>query len=341
MNFYNYIFYILLVFACVNTNAQNKDSLKTIIAGKGDGIYKILRDNNYPAKDYYNVFIDLNKEKIKEDNSLINGETYYLPKLKTEKQNTSKKQSIILINDSTKLKSNLLYTDTVIDNKLKGAIIYLISGHGGPDPGAIAVVDGFTISEDEYAYDICLRMAKIIEEYGGKAYMIINDPNDSIRDEKYLSLDYDEYCYGDLEIPRNQIERLKQRVDVINELYESNKAVKYQRIVEIHLDSRSEGSKVDVFFYHYEKSKAGKKCAEAIQKVFDEKYAKYQPNRGYGGTVSARNLYVIRKAVPVAVFIELGNIQNAQDRKRFLDPNNRQALANWITEGIIEDYKNN
>ena len=36
--------------------------------------------------------------------------------------------------------------------------------------------------------------------------------------------------------------------------------------------------------------------------------------------------------------IELGNINNSFDRKRILQPSNRQLLAEWMTEGILHDY---
>ncbi|MDR2009779.1 MAG: N-acetylmuramoyl-L-alanine amidase [Bacteroidales bacterium] len=343
-----HVILIFLLFSCSCAYSQSKDTVKTVVAGKGDGIYKILRENGYSAKDYYNIFLELNRDKIKDDDSLIHGEVYILPKLSGTGQeeidvltDSIVSDSVYSFCDSVVIKTGLQFTDTIVDNKLEGALIYLVSGHGGPDPGAVAVVDGHTISEDEYAYDICLRIAKNIEEHSGKVYMIINDPNDSIRDDRYLKLDYDEYCYPDLEIPRNQTERLKQRADAINILYKENKDIKYQRVLDIHLDSRSNGTRLDVFFYHCEKSVLGQKFAEAIQKIFSEKYAKHQPNRGYIGTVTARDLYVIRKVSPPAILIELGNIQNERDRKRFLDHNNRQALANWITEGIIEDFNNN
>ncbi|MBQ5380717.1 MAG: N-acetylmuramoyl-L-alanine amidase, partial [Paraprevotella sp.] len=38
-------------------------------------------------------------------------------------------------------------------------------------------------------------------------------------------------------------------------------------------------------------------------------------------------------------FLELGNIQNEKDRKRLVLANNRQALADWICQGIVKDYK--
>ncbi|HOZ30461.1 MAG TPA: N-acetylmuramoyl-L-alanine amidase [Bacteroidales bacterium] len=310
------------------------DSFKTVVAKQGDGIYKILRENGYPAKDYYNKFLELNKDKIKEYDNLILGETYLLPVLEIEQLSENK----IVSNDSLKRFPDLMYADTICDDLLKGAVIYLISGHGGPDPGAVAIVDGNTLCEDEFAYDICLRIAVCVEEHGGKAYMIIDDPNDGLREDKYLKVDYDEYCWPDLEIPRDQNLRLKQRADAVNNLYEKMDTSCYQRVVEIHLDSRQSSSTVDVFFYYFPGSTKGKLTAESIQNVFVEKYAKYQPNRRYTGTVGERSLLVMKKVLPPEVFMELGNIQNENDRKRVLDPENRQAIAKWITEGLINDF---
>ena len=36
-------------------------------------------------------------------------------------------------------------------------------------------------------------------------------------------------------------------------------------------------------------------------------------------------------------YIEIGNIQNKKDQKRIVDPENRQSLAKWISEGAILD----
>ena len=48
---------------------------------------------------------------------------------------------------------------------------------------------------------------------------------------------------------------------------------------------------------------------------------------------------MIRETVPPVVFIELGNIQHERDKERILDPNNRQAIANWLCEGVLRDYR--
>lgn len=326
--------FLLILFPSFITIAQSSDSLNFVVAQKGDGIYKILRDNGYVAKDFYHIFVELNKDKIKKDESLILGEKYFLPAKLVDTVVVSEE----IVTDTIRPNKDLMYADSVIDDKLKGTIIYLISGHGGPDPGAVAEVNGNVLCEDEYAYDICRRVAIVVEEHGGKAFLIINDPDDGVRDEKFLKPDYDEYCWPDAEIPLNHNARLAQRADAVNNIYYENKSVAYQRVIEIHLDSRAINSTVDVFFYHFPGSKKGKNTAQCIQKVFAEKYAKYQPNRGYSGTVGERNLLVMRKVLPPEVLIELGNIQNEKDRKRFLDADNRQAIAKWITEGVIEDF---
>ncbi len=139
-------------------------------------------------------------------------------------------------------------------------------------------------------------------------------------------------------IPLDQVKRLDQRCTAINQLYQKDKA-SYKRVVFIHVDSRSKGKQTDVYFYHAKGSSAGKKLATSIRKTFDQKYDKHQPNRGFNGTVSARNLYVMRNTIPAAVFLELGNIQNKRDQKRLVINGNRQALARWIAEGIVADYK--
>ena len=106
-----------------------------------------------------------------------------------------------------------------------------------------------------------------------------------------------------------------------------------------HIDSRSESKNIDVFFYHHSKSKNGKRLAKSIYKTFERKYKEFQPNRGYQGTLGPRGLYLINKTLPAMTYIEVGNIQNRKDQRRILDPDNRQALAKWISEGVIADYE--
>ena len=147
-------------------------------------------------------------------------------------------------------------------NKLKGQVYYLVSGHGGPDPGAIGKKDGKLLCEDEYAYDVVLRLARHLISNGALVHLIVKDADDGIRDNYYLDVDHDETVNGK-KIPLQQISRLSQRTLYINKLYKKykSKGYKKQYAIMIHIDSRSVKKEIDVFFYHNERSTVGKKIA--------------------------------------------------------------------------------
>jgi len=329
---------VIFIFLCFQLSAQKYETFK---AKKGDGIYSVLRQNGYLSPDHFNQFLELNKSKLGKENTLIIGKIYRFP-LKadtiTEVQKIQAKIDAITEKAVYEIYGKNYREVTLKSKELAGAVYYLESGHGGPDPGAIGSLNGHTLCEDEYAYDVTLRLARNLNECGATVYMIIRDPNDGIRDEPYLSPDKDEVCYSESEIPLSQLARLKQCTAAVNSLHTLNKK-KFQRLVVIHVDSRSEKENIDVFFYHDKRSNTGKRLANTLKQTFEKKYAMHQPNRGYSGSVSERNLYVIKNSVTPSVFIELGNINHTRDQQRFINPDNRQAVANWLRDGLIADFK--
>ncbi|HHZ65458.1 MAG TPA: N-acetylmuramoyl-L-alanine amidase [Flavobacteriales bacterium] len=226
---------------------------------------------------------------------------------------------------------------TIVDSKLKNCVYYIVSGHGGPDPGATGTAGGRTVCEDEYAYDVALRLAKRLLAHDAMAYMITRDPDDGIRSEEYLDCDKDDYCWKDQKIPASQSARLQQRCAAVNSLYRKHLkgGAKSQILIILHIDSRSTKERVDMFFYHDKKSKSGKAIAQQLRETIKVKYDQYQENRGYEGKVSSRKLHVLNKSLPAAVYIELGNIRNMKDQKRFIVESNRQAVADWIADGLL------
>jgi len=341
------IFFLFVILSCLNVQAQN---YPVVQAQKGDGIYSLLRRNGLEPTKYIKTFISINKSKLGKNNSLFAGRNYFLP-LAGNRAEVVDAEVNNVAPHKTETKGNPLktivyplfgkkyQTVTIKDHKLKGAIYYLVGGHGGPDPGAMGKLNGHVLCEDEYAYDVVLRMSRCLMEHDAKVYLIIQDLNDGIRDEPYLIQDRTETCYPHDRIPLNHLARLKQRVDVVNKLYIKNKGV-YQRMLVVHVDSRSKKENIDVFFYHDKRSKTGKKMAETMKNIFQNKYDYYQPNRGYSGTVSSRNLYVLKHSYPTAVYMEIANINHLHDLQRLIIVSNRQALAEWMTEGILTDYKN-
>jgi len=262
----------------------------------------------------------------------------------TSKAESTKTTSSTKINKTSDLFGKKYKDFKIEDKSLKNEVYYVISGHGGPDPGARCLKcptsngsKKATLCEDEYAYDIALRLARNLLQHGATVHVIVEDANDGIRDEKHLKCDRDERVNGKT-LPLKQKARLVQRAAEINRLYRGYKkqGKGKQTAIFLHVDSNNEHKQQDVYFYHHKKSKSGKKLAKNIRDTFDKKYKKYQKNRGYKGTVKPRGLYVLNFTQPTSVFVELANIRNKSDHKRLLIHENRQAVANWLYEGLVE-----
>ena len=323
---------ILFVFVNFQGIGLAQEANLKVVAKEGDGVYSLLRRHGISPTKFYNKFVALNAEHLGEDESLLMGRSYFLPDtLETTKVEETDKRPEYLIFGEQFAKVD------VASNRLDDTVYYLISGHGGPDPGAVEKYNDKLIAEDEYAYDVTLRLARELISHGAEVHIIVQDENDGIRDQRVLELDTDETVLSK-PLPLGQLARLKQRTEAVNGLYRKNVG-KHQRLLVIHVDSRGEGTNIDVFFYHHEKSKNGKKLAESIHQTFLRKYKKFQPNRLYNGTFMDRNLYVVKNTLPAMAYIEIGNIRSKKDQRRILDPDNRQALAKWISEGILLDYE--
>ena len=333
---HKYIILLILLFFVLpaNLGAQEKAYPKN-----GEGIELFLKRFNRTGSYYQKEFIRLNKSKLGRNNMLITGVKYTIPPLKEDEQPVKSESTSKRRKGYEPLFGKNLASYNVESNELKGACFYLVSGHGGPDPGAIGKMGNHELHEDEYAYDIILRIARNLMIRGAKVHIIIQDSKDGIRNDMYLKNSKRETCMGD-PIPLNQVQRLQQRCDKINALYRKDrKNYSYCRAIFIHIDSRSKGKQTDVFFYYSNKKGESKRLANNMKDTFESKYDKHQPNRGFSGTVSGRNLYVLSHTTPASVFVELGNIQNMFDQRRLVMNSNRQALAKWLMEGFLKDYK--
>ena len=144
---------------------------KEVVALEGEGIYRLLTRNGLPVTKYMDAFIELNKEKLGKDNILFAGVKYKLPESASPATSGSNARTAT-------------YAEVEISsNELDGAVYYLMAGHGGPDPGAVGNYNNRMLTEDEYAYDVTLRLARKLIEKGALVYMITRDKDDAIRDE--------------------------------------------------------------------------------------------------------------------------------------------------------------
>ena len=238
---------MLCSMGCVPTaHAQDRAKPKN-----GEGVSTFLQRFGYTSRAAQKEFLEINKGKLTRDGGLILGRSYRLPTGKKSGKKAragSRKTSVV-----EPLFGPAYQNVSVRSHELEGACLYLVSGHGGPDPGAIGKVGNRELHEDEYAYDIILRLGRALMEKGAKVHIIIQDEKDGIRDDRYLSNSDRETCLGQT-IPLDQIARLQQRCDAINRLTYKDKE-KYKRAIFIHVDSRGHKDQVDVFFYHSPGSK--------------------------------------------------------------------------------------
>ena len=347
------LFCFLILLFCMSFSYEALAQEERATPKSGEGISGFLQRNGRTGKAYYQEFLELPQKQLRSPEELRLGVKYLFPPLIKGSGNTASSSNSSASNSSASNSSarsgNKTFREPlfgkslaevkVTGNRLKGACFYVVSGHGGPAPGAICRKGSVELQEDVSAFDVALRLSRNLMEEGAKVYIIIQDAKDGIRDEAYLSNSKRETCMGS-PIPLNQVQRLQQRCDKINTLYRKDrKKFKYCRAIFIHVDSRSKGTQTDVFFYHSNRKAESKRLARNMKATFESKYGKHQPNRGFSGTVSGRNLYVLAHTTPASVFVELGNIQNTLDQRRLVIPSNRQALAKWLMEGFIKDYK--
>jgi len=194
------------------------------------------------------------------------------------------------------------------------------------------------LCEDEYAYDVGLRLARKLREHGAKVEMVVQDKNDGIRDHSILKCDSDERMADNSKLPINQLKRLQQRTAYINSKWKSykNQGLTEQYLISIHVDSNNSSHKQDVFFCFAKGSNSSKALASGLRDKFSEKYKQHQKNRNYKGFLQERGLFVLRNTAPPAVLVELANIKNRNNHKRILSSENREALAKWLYEGLAE-----
>lgn len=123
------IFALFLTIFCANRlQAQEKAFPK-----KGEGVTLFLKRHNRTGAAYQTQFIELNKNKLGKGNAIRMGVKYTLPPLQGKEAAAAASKRA----NYEPLFGKELASYKVTSSELKGACFYLVSGHGGPDPGAI------------------------------------------------------------------------------------------------------------------------------------------------------------------------------------------------------------
>ena len=139
----------LLLFFCLLLIAPALRAQQKATPRSGEGISTFLLRHNRAPKKYYNDFIELNKAKLGKSRTLKMGVTYLIPPVKKASAATSGKTTEAAAEKTSAhhprrtevnepLFGKWLSNVKVTSNRLAGTCFYVVSGHGGPDPGAMA-----------------------------------------------------------------------------------------------------------------------------------------------------------------------------------------------------------
>ena len=110
-------------------------------------------------------------------------------------------------------------------------------------------------------------------------------------------------------------------------------------MVVIHVDSDRMSESTDMYFYFRNGDQNSRTLAYYMRETVDQKYQEVRKGRGYQGSVSTRDLHMLRETEPPAVFIELGNIRNSNDQARLVIERNRQLVADWLFAGLLKEAR--
>ena len=295
--------YLLIAFTllCLN-NVLAQDSLQTVVAKNGDGIFSMLRNEGIDIVKYYAEFLELNEDKIKNGSHLIVGEEYIIP---DAPDSFKRRGTKIVMPDAKEIPifKGELASLRIKDSTLKHAVFYVLTNKGkGVEEGTKKSKDGVSV-----------RMARKLLQSSARVYLLYSSPSDS--------LDLIDF------------------VSVINKKYLKHNG-DYQRLLVINTDDMSTKSKTDVTVYHYAESKEGKEFADNILKVFGKNTIKYTSLNEYSEVfIDAKNIAFAKNILPTITFIDMG-VKGANNKKTLKVTTNKKNIADLITSGILSDYSN-
>lgn len=190
--------------------------------------------------------------------------------------------------------------DVTIPNTDGRFVVIVDAGHGGADPGAMypAGSKDPELIEKELTLDIAKRLRDNLEEEG--IYVIMTREGDTYP-------------------------TLKERVELAN----SSEADLY---VSVHINAMDNRDEIDgAQVYYHKDSEFGKKLAAYVhENILD--YTSLSDKKIQDGS----SFYVLKHTKMPAILTECGFITNEGDRAFLKNTKNRQALADAISDGIME-----
>ncbi|WPM05712.1 LysM peptidoglycan-binding domain-containing protein [Borreliella sinica] len=239
-------------------------------------------------------------------------------------------------------------------SRLKGKLIILDPGHGGLDPGAIVKSrDGLGnevfVVEDEYVYDIALRLYVYLKEEGANVELTVLAPDHLIRNSVFANntfVNVKNEIYNDYDLNKNDTvdswisgnpSGLKKRLVVVKNIVSKYKNIKDKDVVFISLHAdNSVGSPKSMGFYY---QKDDEKNYDIHSKSVAEKITEGMKRSFY---IKGQNLHVLRNNIVMTkLLIEVRNLAFPEEAWSIRSSKLRDQDSKILANGILKILKNN
>nr|WNY68810.1 LysM peptidoglycan-binding domain-containing protein [Borreliella lusitaniae] len=239
-------------------------------------------------------------------------------------------------------------------SRLKDKLIILDPGHGGLDPGAIVKSrDGLGnevfVVEDEYVYDIALRLYVYLKEEGANVELTILAPDHLIRNSVFANntfVNVKNEVYNDYDLNKNDTvdswingtpSGLKKRLVVVKNIVSKYKNIKDKDIAffSLHADN-SVGAPKSMGFYY---QKDDEKKYDIHSKLAAEKITKGMKRSFY---IKGQNLHVLRNNIVMTkLLIEVRNLAFPEEAWSIRSSKLRDQDSKILANGILKIMENN
>jgi N-acetylmuramoyl-L-alanine amidase len=224
-----------------------------------------------------------------------------------------------------------LSTQPSLSDTLKGYSIVLDPGHGGDDPGAIVMHHGNNrvsyLVEDEYNYDMALRIYALLKRHGAKVFLTVLAPNHLIRDNdnQYTFVNEKNEVYNTPSAANRPIggkEGVQKRIAVAQPFLQGVSDNK-QLWLSLHCDA-SVQSPLGLVALSNTPSTASIALAKQI---IDE--------NGRGKMIRDDFFVLKNNPVKTAILVEVRNLSIQKEAEILLQPSQREADANKIVSSLL------